>query len=86
MTASEFCYWLKGYFELLGAGPKSAEKPTLTAEQVEMIEQHLNYVFAEKVKQERPPITLGAGMADQLSERMKSIISGKETYPGVAIC
>jgi hypothetical protein len=45
MTPENFVYWLQGYFEILSAGPKTAEKLTLTAAQVEMIEKHLGYVF-----------------------------------------
>lgn len=50
MTEQNFCYWLKGFFELLEAGPKNSDKLVLTAAQVEMISQHLNYVFAEKAE------------------------------------
>jgi hypothetical protein len=55
MNADNFCFWLKGYFEILSAGPKTSEKLVLTAEQVEMIETHLNYVFAEKQQAVRVP-------------------------------
>lgn len=38
MTPENFCYWLKGYFEL--------QKPTeLHREQVDEIQRHLNIVF-----------------------------------------
>jgi hypothetical protein len=64
MEAKEFCYWLKGYFELLEAGPKQAEKLVFTAEQVEMIHTHLNYVFQERVMPANlltPPYTISSG-------------------------
>lgn len=49
MTPENFCYWLQGYFELLNAGPKTPEKLTLTVEQVEMVNQHLQLVFKKEV-------------------------------------
>lgn len=49
MSPQEFCYWLKGFFELMDAGPKRAEKLVLTAKQVDMIEKHLKSVFQEKI-------------------------------------
>lgn len=49
MRAEEFCYWLKGFFELIEAGPKTAEKLSFTKEQTEMIEKHLKSVFQEKI-------------------------------------
>lgn len=44
MKASEFCYWLQGYFELQ---PESTK--TLTTEQVEIIQRHLALVFAHDI-------------------------------------
>ncbi len=41
MTSRDFCFWLQGYFEL---GNK-----TLTGEQVEMIQDHLNLVFVHEI-------------------------------------
>ncbi len=38
MTSNEFCYWLKGYFELSG-------EANLTVGQVQLISHHLNLVF-----------------------------------------
>lgn len=49
MNEREFCYWLKGFFEILSAGPKVPDKLVLTAEQVEMIDKHLRSVFQEKI-------------------------------------
>ena len=49
MTPENFCYWMKGFFELLEAGPKTPEKLVLTIEQVEMIQKHLKSVFEEKI-------------------------------------
>lgn len=51
MTPEQFCYWLKGYFELLNADPDipAAQKLTLSVEQVAMIHAHLKSVFAEKI-------------------------------------
>ncbi len=51
MGPTEFCYWLRGYFEI--AGPQTR---TLSQEQVEVISKHLALVFAEKAK-DMPPIS-----------------------------
>lgn len=48
MTSRDFCYWLQGFFELHGAGPKRGEPhddKALNGYQVEMIEKHLAMVF-----------------------------------------
>lgn len=39
MKASEFCYWLQGYFEIEG------QNATLTMEQCEVVRNHLGLVF-----------------------------------------
>lgn len=49
MTPENFTYWLQGFFEILEAGPKTAERLTLTADQTEMIRKHLKSVFSEKI-------------------------------------
>lgn len=36
----EFCYWLKGYFEL-------SDSNTLSPQQVQIIKDHLNLVFTK---------------------------------------
>lgn len=47
MTAENFCYWLRGIFEIQMAGLDSNEKrvPKLTEPQIEMIAKHLNMVM-----------------------------------------
>lgn len=47
MTAENFCYWLKGYFEIndKNVNHDSLDKHFLSAEQTKMIKQHLDYVF-----------------------------------------
>lgn len=49
MNAQEFCYWLKGYFEL------SKNRDSLTPEQVKIINDHLRLVF-NKVTPEYQPL------------------------------
>lgn len=39
MKSENFCYWLQGYFEILG------KSESLTTEQVDCIKRHLNMVF-----------------------------------------
>lgn len=46
MTAENFVYWLQGFFELDGAD--EMKRQGLTTEQVEMIKEHLGYVFGKK--------------------------------------
>lgn len=58
MTPENFTYWLKGFFELLEAGPKTPEKLVLTAEQVEMIHKHLKSVFTEIIMKQGIPPTI----------------------------
>lgn len=50
MTPENFCYWLKGIFELTDVDlNKRHLTETLSREQVDCIKQHLDYVFAPKV-------------------------------------
>lgn len=44
MKPQEFCYWLMGYFEIAGGS-----EPTLTAEQVKIIKNHLALVFKHSI-------------------------------------
>ena len=39
MNAEDFCYWLQGHFEL-------SEAKTITEEQIKIIQNHLDLVFA----------------------------------------
>jgi hypothetical protein len=64
MTPEQFTYWLKGFFELTSAGQPKDAKLVLTAEQVDMISKHLDYVFQPKVMQS----TLTATDTIRLSE------------------
>lgn len=47
MKATEFCYWLQGYFELKSEATKPQSH--LTAEQVETIQRHLALVFKHDI-------------------------------------
>ena len=49
MSPLDFCYWLRGYFEIAG-------ETQLTKEQAEVISKHLALVFNEKAK-DTPPIS-----------------------------
>lgn len=49
MKATEFCYWLQGWFELEGT-----DKPALTPKQVEVIKNHLNMVFLHDIDPKYP--------------------------------
>lgn len=46
MKATEFCYWLQGYFEVAGLTGNSL---SLTPAQVEMIKRHLAMVFVHDI-------------------------------------
>jgi hypothetical protein len=52
MTEQQFCYWLKGFFELTERADAKLSKQSLNSDQVEMIEKHLRSVFAEKIMQQ----------------------------------
>jgi len=41
MTTDQFCYWLQGYFEM-------SEETHLSANQIQMIKDHLQLVFEKK--------------------------------------
>jgi hypothetical protein len=43
MTSRDFCYWLQGYFELMGNGAP------VTDEQAEIIRNHLALVFHHEI-------------------------------------
>lgn len=55
MKATEFCYWLQGYFEIAGQAPGlrvDAMRPdavALTRAQVDMIKRHLALVFVHDI-------------------------------------
>lgn len=50
MTSREFCYWLQGYFEILGP---EANK-TLGHGQVDTIQKHLSMVFVHEIDPSYP--------------------------------
>lgn len=49
MTSREFCYWLQGYFEIESLVSNKPDQPTLTTEQVQMIQRHLAMVFKHEI-------------------------------------
>lgn len=53
MKATEFCYWLQGYFELDQASTKPGN--ALTGEQVEVIQRHLALVFKHDIDPQAGP-------------------------------
>lgn len=46
MTSRDFCYWLQGYFEIANV---NSEGLALSKAQSEMIQKHLNLVFAHEI-------------------------------------
>lgn len=46
MKSRDFCYWVQGYFEILAPAANSA---ALSAEQVQVIKNHLNMVFKHEI-------------------------------------
>lgn len=58
MTARDFCYWLQGKLEIDG------EPKALTAAQVEVIQRHLNLVFAHDID----PKAGGPDVQDKLNK------------------
>jgi len=51
MKATEFCYWLQGFFELSSAGHQVGG---LTAHQAAMIKKHLDLVFKHEIDPSYP--------------------------------
>lgn len=49
LSATNFAFWLKGYFELTGSN-------TLNENQVEIIKEHLNLVFTKVTKEIDPQV------------------------------
>lgn len=49
MTSRDFCYWLQGYFEILGANNPTTEQQALTPAQTAMIGRHLALVFKHEI-------------------------------------
>ena len=47
MKASEFCYWLQGFFEISGATPQ--EPGAINSKQSAIIQTHLSLVFAHEL-------------------------------------
>lgn len=54
MDATDFCYWLQGFFELT-AQSSSQEPITLSRQQVEVIRRHLNLVFINDIDPKAGP-------------------------------
>lgn len=79
MKASEFCYWLQGYFELRKAGlaqMTGTPLPTgaINAEQAEMIERHLALVFKHDIDPQAGP--------PEYQQQLQSIHDGKQILGG----
>ena len=70
MKATEFCYWLQGYFELDKACPLVHGRH-LSEEQVKVIQQHLALVFAHDIDPQAGP--------PAVQQNLNSI-HGKEQY------
>ncbi len=52
MTPENFCYWLRGYFEIHGNKPclpEPAPRWNLNDSQIDMINEHLRSVFEAKI-------------------------------------
>lgn len=53
MKATEFCYWLQGYFEIAQEGLNYGS-PSLHEDQVKCIQNHLNMVFIHDIDPSYP--------------------------------
>jgi hypothetical protein len=62
MKATEFCYWLQGYFELDQASSKPGN--SLSDEQVEVIQRHLALVFKHDIDPQAGPSNYQAALND----------------------
>lgn len=70
MTPENFCYWLKGIFEIQEAGLDKNEKRSikLTDAQLAIINEHLGYVFQSKAVVNHPPVDLMSGLITHVSD------------------
>ena len=80
MRADQFCYWLKGYFELLDAVKNQDDGPivqmdTLFRDQVEIIKNHLNLVFLHDID---PKQDKESGIDPEVSQ---AVHDGFQIYP-----
>ena len=48
MTSRDFCFWLQGYFEIRDVAG-TTPLPSLNAQQVDTIRNHLNLVFVHEI-------------------------------------
>jgi hypothetical protein len=62
MKATEFCYWLQGYFEIDQASSKPGN--SLSDEQVEVIQRHLALVFKHDIDPQAGPSKYQAALND----------------------
>jgi hypothetical protein len=67
MNSLDFCYWLRGYFEING-------EQAITKKQAEIISKHLTLVFEEKAKDLEP-----VSEADVLRARGKEVVCSPKT-------
>jgi hypothetical protein len=72
MKATEFCYWLQGFFEIDGVSPRAGAY--LTCEQVEIIQRHLALVFKHDID---PKVG-----STQKKAELQQIHDGKPTNTG----
>lgn len=50
MTSRDFCYWLQGFFEIVGgANPLVDTGNSLTTVQIDIIKKHLALVFVHEI-------------------------------------
>lgn len=54
MKATEFCYWLQGYFELMNEAHVGNRNNTLSPDQVASIQRHLALVFKHEIDPSYP--------------------------------
>jgi hypothetical protein len=73
MKASEFCFWLQGYFEISGSTPE--EPGAINSQQSAMIQRHLALVFKHDIDPQQ-------GTPEHQSE-LQSIHDGKPKIGGV---
>lgn len=68
MTPEQFCYWLRGIFEIQTAGLDKDAKhvPKLTESQIDMIHRHLGSMFEAKI------VSPSSALADVDIEKLMS--------------
>lgn len=88
MTSRDFCYWLQGYFEILGAAPDDIVG-NLCEKRVETIKNHLAMVFKHEIDPSHGDAAHQKKLSDAhqgIADKLKDLVDTRRSFdPGAAI-